>query len=160
MAEIFEERVVTAPAHEAVRVLREPGEWLEQAAEAAGHGGEAVTARMRSELSRGGLRVKVSKRVQVEVGNVTRVGDHFVVPITWQASGFAGLFPVMDAILEVHPAGREQARMVFWGRYDPPLGRMGDLVDRFIAHEAAQSSVRVLLSAIGQRAEEHMAQSA
>lgn len=160
MAEIFEERLVAAPSHEVVRLLREPGEWLEEAAAAAGHGGEAVTTRMRSELSRGALHVKVSKRARLEIGMVNRVRDHYVIPITWQADGFAGLFPVMDAIVEVHPAGREHARIVFWGRYDPPLGRMGDLVDRFIAHRAAGSTVGALLSAMGQRAEEHVARSA
>lgn len=160
MAEVFAERLVAAPAHELVRLLRVPEDWLEEAAQAAGHGGEAVTTRMRSELSRGAPHVTVSKRVELEIGVVNRVRGRFVVPLTWQAAGFAGLFPVMNAIMEVHPAGRDGSRLVFWGRYDPPLGRMGDLIDRFIAHKAAESSVGALLSAIAIRAEEHMARSA
>jgi hypothetical protein len=159
MAEIVQQRIVEAPPHEFVRLLRTPQAWLEAAAADAGAGGQVVDAKLRGELGRGRLAVDVAKRVHFQTGPVQRVGERFVVPVTWEASGFAGLFPIMDAILELHPAEENRTRLLFWGRYDPPLGRVGDLVDRFIAHRTAEATVSALLDAVAEKATAVMAAS-
>lgn len=148
MTEVFAQRVVPAPVAEAVRVLRAPDSWLDEAVRSAGETGQAVDATLRGEVGRGRTRVRVSKRARVHLGRVERVRDRFVAPLTWEASGLAGLFPVMDAMIEVHPAGRGRTRLVFWGRYDPPLGRTGDLIDRMIAHRTAEATIEQLLTSL------------
>jgi hypothetical protein len=132
-------------------LLRQPSEWLEEAAGRAGHFGSAVDVRLRSELGRGAMKAGDGMRARFEVGSPQLVRDHFVVPITWEASGFAGLFPVMNALMEIHRAGPGRSRIVFWGRYDPPLGRAGELIDRFVAHATAEATVRHLLNALEAR---------
>jgi len=149
--DIYEQRIVDGRPEAVVHLLRDPGDWLEEAASHAGHFGRAADARLRSELGLGGLHTGISKRVRIEVGDARLVRDHFVIPVTWEAAGLTGLFPVMDALIEVYRAAKGQSRIVFWGRYDAPLGRAGDLIDRYVAHKVAESTVRKLLDAFTDR---------
>jgi hypothetical protein len=152
MTEVLEQRVVDAPAEAVARLLTTPDTWLEEAAVRAHRGAQSVEAKLRAEIGRRPVKASLKKRVRFEVGKIEHVDKKLVIPLTWQAIGFAGLFPVMDAVIELHRAGRDRTRLVFWGRYDPPLGRAGDLVDRFVAHEAAEASVRKLLELIDEKA--------
>ncbi len=151
MAEVVEQRVLNAPAEQVANLLVSPGEWLEKAGIEAGRGGQEVDARLRAELGRRPVRVRLKKRVQMKVGEMQRLRDKIVVPVTWESAGFSGLFPVMDALFELHPIDNGRTRVAFWGRYDPPLGRAGDLIDQFIAHRVAESTVQSLLDALEAR---------
>lgn len=153
MAEILKQRVVAAPANVVEATIRSPGGWLRQAVDEAGRTGRAAVATLEADLGRGGTAVHVAARAQVEVGDAHHVRSRIVIPLTWQAARAAAWFPVMDAILELHPAGRGRTRVVFWGRYDPPLGRIGDILDRLVAHGIADATVDHLLEAIATRAE-------
>src|ERR671923_2247671 len=153
MPDVYQQRIVNGRPEDVARLLRNPQAWLEEAASRAAHFGRAAGVKLRSKLGLGRLRTGVGKRARLEVGDARFVRDHFVIPVTWEASGYAGLFPVMDAVMEVHRAGAEQSRIVFWGRYDPPLGRAGELIDRYVAHEVAEVTVRNLLEAFATHAE-------
>lgn len=144
MAEIFAQRNLNGPSQDVVGALRDAG-WLEEAVLDAGRAGRAADATMRAELGRGSVKIGVGARARLEVGEPISLHDRTVVPLTWEAVGFPGLFPVMDAVVEVRPRGRTGSHVLFWGRYDPPLGRLGELVDRTIAHEVAEATVEHLL---------------
>lgn len=158
MPDVYQQRMVEGSAADVAQLFRDPGAWLEEAASRAGHFGRAADVRLRSELGLGRMHTKVSKRVRLEVGDARLVRDHFVIPLTWEASGFAGLFPVMDGLLEVHRAGTGRSRIVFWGRYDAPLGRAGELIDRYVAHEVAVQTVQRLLDAFEEQAKTQAAE--
>ena len=48
-----------------------------------------------------------------------------VVPLRWEATGSEGLFPSMDADLEIAPLGPGRTQLAMSARYMPPLGRRG-----------------------------------
>ena len=156
MPDIYQQRIVSGRPEDVVRMINDPGEWLKEAASHAGHFGQAAEGRLRSQVGLSALRSQVSKRVHLEVGKAYTVRGHYVVPLTWEASGLAGLFPVMQALIEVHRRGRDQSQIVFWGRYDPPLGRAGELIDKYVAHEVAEVTVQHLLAAIEEQTRSHV----
>lgn len=118
---------------------------LEEAVLEAGRAGRAADATLRADLGRGPVTIGVGARVHLEVGEPVSLHDRTVVPLTWEAAGFPGLFPVMDALVEIRRRGRSGSHILFWGRYDPPLGRLGELLDRTSAHEVAEATVEHLL---------------
>lgn len=150
MAEILAQRVIDGAPDELVALLR-GGAWLEGAVEAAGRAGRGVDATMRAELGRAVARVEVGAWVHAETGEPIRLHDRTIVPLTWEARGVPGLFPVMDATVELRPRGRGRSHVLFWGRYDPPLGRLGSLLDRTLAHHVAEASVEHLLDLLEHR---------
>lgn len=145
-AEVFAERVVDASPDTVRRVLEGP--WLEELGTEAGEGAQLVDAQLRAQLGRARLKVSFRKAVKLEAGKPQKVDDRIVLPLTWESNGFEGVFPVMHAMVELRPAGRGQTALLFWGRYDPPLGRIGDIADRFIAHRVAEATVEHLLDAV------------
>lgn len=148
MPDVYDHRVVDCSPKRIVELLCHPGAWLEDATHDASACGQAADGRLRARLGLGPVHVHAAKRVHVEVAEVERAGNRQLVPVTWEASGFPGLFPVMDCIFDILPLDERRTHVVFWGRYDPPLGRAGDVIDRYLAHNVAQATVSHLLDAL------------
>jgi hypothetical protein len=91
----------------------------------------------------------ISKQVQVRlIGPVQRDGTT-TLWLRWEATGPAGgLFPVLDADLQLRPEGLEKARLTLNGCYRPPLGRVGSGLDRAVLHRVAAATIRALLRGI------------
>lgn len=94
-------------------------------------------------LSRVGItigRLELYKQVQLEIGvsaaSVRR--ERLMLPVSWKAAGGPPIFPSMEGTLHVEPEGAEATRLTLNARYDPPLGRLGQLVDRVLMHRIAE----------------------
>ncbi len=101
-----------------------------------------------------GLRVagiSVHKRVIVELGEPETKGDWTAVPITWKATFPEKLFPVLDGRLELTPVDRNTTRLTLSGMYEPPLGRVGELVDDAVMHAVAEATVREVSESIARQ---------
>lgn len=73
-----------------------------------------------------------------------------VLPLWWEAADQPWLFPTFEGGLEVRPdAGGTELRLE--GRYRPPLGAAGDLVNRTILNRAASASLESLLERLSAR---------
>ena len=85
----------------------------------------------------------VRKAAIVDIGDVhdTRVG--LSVPIAWSSASFTPLFPVFAGHLEIKKTG-----LILIGRYAPPFGRMGVLIDRALLHFVATRSADALLATV------------
>lgn len=88
----------------------------------------------------------VRKAAIVDIGDVRETGIELSVPIAWSSASFTPLFPVFAGQLEVRKTG-----LVLTGRYAPPFGRMGVLIDRALLHFVATRSANALLATIAQR---------
>ena len=88
----------------------------------------------------------VRKSAIVDIGDVRDTGIGLSVPIAWSSASFTPLFPVFAGQLEIKKTG-----LVLTGRYAPPFGRMGVLIDRALLHFVATRSANALLATIAQR---------
>ena len=94
-------------------------------------------------LARAGFKVgplPVYKRVRLRVGLLPgeEPGERLMVPVTWEAVGGPPIFPSMQGTLHVAPDGQSQTRLTLNASYDPPLGKLGEGMDRMVMHRMAQ----------------------
>jgi hypothetical protein len=75
------------------------------------------------------------KHGATEMSRVTRI------PITWKAANHPSMFPLMSAELSVYPLTATETQLDFLGRYEPPLGVLGDAVNAVLGHKIAEASV-------------------
>ncbi len=122
------------------RLLSGNGEWLRALAVGAYAEGEELRARIGP-----GESVGVAKTVTLEMGSASEHGDVLVVPVKWEATGAPGLFPRMDATLELAAFGPDTCQLTLLGRYEVPFGPVGQAVDRLLLHRVAEATVRSLL---------------
>lgn len=101
--------------------------------------GEKLLARVG--VSVGG--VPIYKHVRLDVGRVrvTSLHESVMLPVTWTAEGGPPLFPKMEGTLHIDPYGSESTRLTLNARYDPPMGALGNLLDRALMHRVAQSTM-------------------
>jgi hypothetical protein len=93
-------------------------------------------------LARAGF-AGLSKTVEVSTLEPHLRGDVNVVALRWSATGpFGDLFPTLDANLEISAAGAGQTRVALIGIYRPPLGPVGELLDKAVLHRAASVTIR------------------
>jgi hypothetical protein len=101
-----------------------------------------------SGLSRVGA-LGLSREVRVQARELTEREGSAGVAIRWEVTGpGGGLFPVLDADIIVHPAGDETALLTLAGAYRPPLGAVGEALDRAIFHRVAAVTIRNFLSRV------------
>lgn len=120
-------------------------EQMEGWAEGAYRQGEQLRSRMgvgESQL--------IAKEIVLEIGEAAKAHASTTVPISWSASGTAGLFPRMAADLVVAPIGPEQTQVSFRGTYEPPLGAVGRMLDKAVLHRIAEASVKAFIDQIAE----------
>jgi hypothetical protein len=119
-------------------LLSSPGDWIPGAIEDASRHGEALLAEVGFETA--GRRVQ--RKVELEIAEPIRMGFSTLLPIKWRAAGLSGLFPVMEADIEVAALGRSRTQLSFNGRYSPPLSVVGQAVDRVLFHRVAEATTK------------------
>ena len=127
--------LVERPLADVARDLLAMGNGLSATAAVAYRNGEALMTR----LSGPGA---VAKTVVVELGEPVRAADSTSVPLSWWATGTPGLFPTMEADLIAAAMGPDLTQITFRGTYKPPLGLVGQVLDKTLLHRFAESSVK------------------
>ena len=123
----------------AAALQNQPKQWLPLLSVQADERGQSLLG----EVGFGSDGHRVQKRVQIELGE-GRVssGSRFLLPISWQATGPSGLFPVLEGDLEVAPLGRHHCQLSLSARYQPPFGLLGKAVDRALLSRVAEATVK------------------
>ena len=99
-------------------------------------------------LSRVGA-LGLSKEVRVQSRDLTERDGSAGLAIRWEVTGPGrGLFPVLDADIRLVPTGEEATLLTLAGAYRPPLGAVGEALDRAILHRVAAATVRNFLSRV------------
>jgi uncharacterized membrane protein len=71
------------------------------------------------------------------------------LPLTWEPDGLEGLLPRLDANLELGPLGEDRTQLAISARYRPPLGVLGQAVDRVLLHRMAEATLKDFLDRLG-----------
>jgi len=123
-----------------------PQEWVPGLARDAEDRGERLLA----EVGFGPDRVRVGKQIAIDLGEPYRLPSKTLLPMTWEATGPAGLFPSLAADIEVAPLGPNRTQLSLSARYRPPLGALGRAMDRALLHRVAEATVKDFLDRVGE----------
>jgi hypothetical protein len=125
--------ILRRPSDQVVKALVSPSNaW---SVDLDGDGGELLA---KVGIKVGGLPVYKHVQLQVGVSSATLRDDRIMLPVSWSAVGGPPLFPMMEGTLHVEPVGPRQTKLTLNARYDAPLGKLGDLIDRAVMHHVAQ----------------------
>ena len=124
-------------------LLRDPDAWLPGLATEANHEGDARLAEVGF-----GEHVRVARRVAIRLGDPVRLPSKTVLPLGWRAPGAIGLFPALDADLEVASLGRHRTQLAMSARYEPPMGALGRIVDRAVLYRVAEATLKDFLERV------------
>jgi hypothetical protein len=117
------------------------GEWLLSASDDAY--GTGATG-----LSRVGA-LGLSKVVRVQARDLAEREGSAGLAIRWEVTGpGSGLFPVLDADIKLHPGEEQRTLLTLQGAYRPPLGAVGQALDRAILHRVAATTIRNFLDRV------------
>ena len=98
----------------------------------------------------------LGRDVRLVLGDV-QVGVHSArLALRWEDAVRPGLFPLLDATLEVAPVragSRATTQLGLFGRYRPPFGRLGALGDNLAGHRVVVESVDRFLDDLVERFE-------
>jgi hypothetical protein len=143
-ARYFVELAVSPAAVEAA-LLDTPAESLNGLASDADERGR----RLLTYVGAGQGPARLDKRVTVELGAPTRLPSRLILPLRWRATGPAALFPTLDADLEIGMLSPGSTQLSISASYDPPLGQVGELLDRALLHRLAEATVKDFLDRLG-----------
>ena len=127
-------------------LLREPQDWIPGLAEAAEARGEVLLA----EVGFGPPGRRLEKRVQIELGRPFQLASKSVLPMAWRATGPLTVFPSLEADIEVAPIGKSRTQLSVSARYRPPLGRLGQAIDRTLLHRVAEATIKDFVDRAGE----------
>jgi len=98
----------------------------------------------------------LARDVRMIIGDV-EIGVHSArLPLRWEDARRPGLFPILDANLEIAPVRAGQHAMTqlgLFGSYRPPFGRLGALADDVAGHTIVTESVEQFLAGLVARLE-------
>lgn len=90
----------------------------------------------------------VSRLVRVRLSQPVRRDGAVSVALRWDAAGAGGgLFPALDADIRVSADG-DGSRVTLAGSYRPPLGVLGEHLDRLVLHTVAAATIAALLARV------------
>jgi hypothetical protein len=124
---------------------KDPRNWLPGLATDANHRGDAMLAEVGF-----GEAIRVKREVKVHLGNPVVSSSKTIVPMRWEASGHPGLFPSLDADLEVASLGEGRTQLAMSARYAPPLGAVGRAIDRAFLSRVAEATLKDFLDRVAE----------
>lgn len=101
--------------------------------------------------------VDLSREVGVRFGGIVCTDERARMAISWEDRRHPRLFPVLEAVLELTPLAFEHDEVTevgLVGRYRPPFGTLGGIVDRVAGGGVAKESVAWFVEQVASRIEE------
>jgi hypothetical protein len=90
-----------------------------------------------------------SRLVRVRFAKPVRRTGMMTVGLRWEATGVTGgLFPALDADIQLSALPAGASRVVLTGSYRPPLGPLGEELDRLVLATVASATIRALLARV------------
>jgi hypothetical protein len=126
-------------------LLRSPETWVPGLAREANYHGDALLAEVGF-----GDDVRMARQVAIEFRDPVRMPSKTVIPLHWIATGATGLFPALEADLEIAPLGPTRTQLAMSARYVPPLGAIGRAIDRAVLFRVAEATLKDFLDRVGE----------
>jgi hypothetical protein len=120
-----------------------PARWLTSLASEAHQRGDTLLAEVGF-----GERVRVARQVTLAIGDPLHTAGKTVIPLRWEPTDAPGLFPALEADLEVAPLAPDRTQLAMSARYVPPLGSIGQIIDRSILYRVAEATLKHFLDRI------------
>jgi Rrf2 family protein len=98
----------------------------------------------------------LGKVVAVDFATPQGTDDDLVIPVSWEATGPSGLFPRFKGELHVSAVDPDRTELSLSGRYRPPLGRAGHVLDEAVLARVAHATMRSLLRRMARVLEEEL----
>jgi hypothetical protein len=135
---------LSVDADQVVRaLLRDPQTWVPGLASTANRRGDALLAEVGF-----GERVRVARTVAIEFAEPIRVRSKTVIPFRWTAKGAAGVFPALEADLEIASLAPGRTQLAMSARYVPPMGALGRAIDRTVLFRVAEATIKDFLDGV------------
>jgi hypothetical protein len=131
------------PARVERALTQDPETWVPGLAEQANLRGDTLLAEVGF-----GDDVRVARRVAIEFGQPVRAASKLILPLRWTATGASGLFPSLEADLEVAPLGPNRSQLAMSARYEPPFGTIGRAIDRTLLFRVAEATLKDFLDRV------------
>lgn len=112
----------------------------------AGPGGESLRLRLGGERA-----IPLRKDVEINVGQPDHTDLRTILPLTVAAAGASGLFPRLEAELELAPMDPGLTQLTLRGSYRPPLGPVGERLDEAFLHRVTEAAIKELLDRLADR---------
>ena len=94
----------------------------------------------------------LSKLVRVQARDLAVTEESVGLAIRWEATGPGGaLFPVLDADIRLIRTGERACVLTMSGVYRPPLGALGQALDRALLHRVAIATIRDFMAQVAAR---------
>ncbi len=87
----------------------------------------------------------LGKTVAVRLGDPEGTAEALAIPLTWEATGPGGIFPRFEGELLLTALDPERSELCLTGRYRPPLGVAGQVLDEALLVHVARATIRSLL---------------
>ncbi|MDO8484518.1 MAG: hypothetical protein Q7S35_06190 [Candidatus Limnocylindrales bacterium] len=88
----------------------------------------------------------IRKSALIDLGSAQSVDGSVLVEIAWRSDGLAPLFPVFAGHLQINAD-----RLALDGRYAPPFGKLGIVIDGALLHLVARRTAQALLGRLAAR---------
>jgi hypothetical protein len=102
---------------------------------------------LRGKVGPGGL---FAKEVVIGMGKPFMSRRGAVVPVRWRATGAEALFPSLDGELSIEAGTNGTTHLHLRATYQPPLGAIGDLMDRLLLARVARATAANWVERIAQ----------
>ena len=104
--------------------------------------------------------LEVGAEIVVSIGEIEESEKGTVrstrIPVEWEAANRPRLFPLMSADLFIYPLTSTETQLDFKGRYDPPMGVLGDAIDAVLLRRIAEASVHSFISDVAHYLRENL----
>jgi len=124
-------------------LTRAPESWLPGIAQDANHRGDRLLADVGF-----GDEVRIARQVAIELSPPVRMPSRTVVPMRWSATGASGLFPSLEADLEIAALAPGRTQLAMSARYVPPFGAVGRAIDRALLFRVAEATLKDFLDRV------------
>lgn len=87
----------------------------------------------------------LGKQVRLELGEPRGPEEQATIPLNLTVSPPSRLFPRLEGVLEIAGVGPGLTQVTVHGSYRPPLGPVGDGIDRALLHRLAEVALKRLV---------------